>query len=61
MPIGLAVAGPLADAVGIHALLVVETAIAIPVALAVVSSPSVRGLRRATDAAGGGAGEPAAG
>ncbi|WP_022927779.1 MFS transporter [Patulibacter americanus] len=49
MPIGLAVAGPIADAIGIHTLLAIETAIAVPVALAVVASPSVRGVRAARD------------
>lgn len=50
MPIGLAVAGPIADAIGIHTLLAIETAIAIPIALAVAVSPLVRGLRVAEGA-----------
>jgi MFS family permease len=59
MPIGLAVAGPIADAVGVHTLLAIETAIAIPVALAVAASPSVRGLRVAKGGDGDGDGERA--
>jgi MFS family permease len=46
MPLGLAVAGPLADQVGVHTLLAIETAIGVPVALAVVALPGVRAVRR---------------
>jgi MFS family permease len=61
MPIGLAIAGPISDAVGVHTLLAIQTAITVPVALAVVASPSVRGLRAVEDANGvGGSEAPAA-
>jgi MFS family permease len=52
MPVGLALAGPAADAFGIHATLHAMTAIGLPVALAVLAVPAVRALRRPAVAPG---------
>jgi hypothetical protein len=52
MPVGLALAGPAADAFGIHATLHGMTAIGLPVALAVLAVPGVRALRRPAAAPG---------
>jgi hypothetical protein len=52
MPVGLALAGPAADAFGIHATLHAMTAIAVPVAVAVLTVPAVRALRRPEAAPG---------
>jgi MFS family permease len=46
MPVGLALAGPLEAAVGLHELLALQTAIAVPIALAALAIPAVRSLRR---------------
>jgi len=46
MPVGLALAGPLEAAVGLHELLALQTAVAVPIALAALALPAVRGLRR---------------
>ena len=46
MPVGLAPAGPLEAAVGLHELLALQTAIAVPIALAALAIPAVRSLRR---------------
>jgi MFS family permease len=52
MPVGLALAGPAADAFGIHATLHAMTAIAVPVAVAVLTVQAVRALRRPEAAPG---------
>ncbi|WP_210491724.1 MFS transporter [Patulibacter sp. SYSU D01012] len=52
MPVGLTVAGPLSDLIGLHELLAIQTVVAIPIALLVLASPAVRGLRRKAPAAG---------
>jgi MFS family permease len=52
MPVGLALAGPAADAFGIHATLHAMTIIGLPVALAVLAVPGVRALRRPAVAPG---------
>ena len=46
MPVGLALAGPLEGAVGLHELLALQTAVAVPIALAALTIPAVRSLRR---------------
>jgi len=46
MPVGLALAGPLEAAVGLHELLALQTALAVPIALAALALPAVRSLRR---------------
>jgi hypothetical protein len=46
MPLGLAAAGLFADAVGVHALPAIETAIDVPAALAEGALPGVRAVRR---------------
>ena len=46
MPVGLALAGPLEGAVGLHELLALQTAVAVPIALAALAIPAVRTLRR---------------
>jgi len=46
MPVGLALAGPLEGAVGLHELLALQTAVAVPIALAALAIPAVRSLRR---------------
>jgi predicted MFS family arabinose efflux permease len=51
MPIGLLLAGPLAALIGIHETLYLETAIGVPVALAVLLLPEVRSIRRGRPAA----------
>ncbi len=45
MPIGLTLAGPVAEVIGLHETLVLQTAIGLPVALAVLLVPGVRTLR----------------
>ncbi len=45
MPVGLALAGPLAALIGLHEALVLETAIGLPVALALLFVPGVRTIR----------------
>ena len=52
MPVGLALAGPAADAFGIHATLHGMTAIGLPAAVAVLTVPAVRALRRPAAAPG---------
>ena len=51
MPVGLALAGPLEAAVGLHELLALQTALAVPIALAALALPAVRSLRRLPAAA----------
>jgi len=46
MPIGPALAGPLADAIGLHAALRLMTVVGVASALACLAVPSVRGLAR---------------
>jgi hypothetical protein len=46
MPIGLALAGPLADAVGLHTALRLMTVVGVASALACLAVPSVRALAR---------------
>ena len=46
MPIGMAIAGPVADAVGLHATLVGMSVLGVASALAWLAQPSVRALRR---------------
>jgi MFS family permease len=46
MPIGLALAGPLADGVGLHAALRLMTLVGVALALACLAVPSVRALAR---------------
>lgn len=61
MPIGLVVAGPLAEAIGLHETLVLETAIGVPVAVGVLFVPGVRAIRRGRPAAPGAASPAPAG
>lgn len=51
MPVGLVVAGPLAETIGLHETLALETAIGLPVAAAVLFVPGVRAIRRGRPAA----------
>ena len=46
MPIGMAIAGPVADAVGLHATLIGMSVVGVVSALAWLAQPSVRQLRR---------------
>lgn len=46
MPVGLAIAGPLEQAIGLHELLVLQTLVGLPIALAALAVPSVRAIRR---------------
>jgi MFS family permease len=46
MPLGLALSGPLADAIGLHAALIVLSALGVLSALLWLATPSVRTLRR---------------
>jgi MFS family permease len=52
MPIGVLLAGPVSDSIGLHTALHVMTFIAVPLMLALVAVPSVRGLRRGSVAPG---------
>jgi MFS family permease len=62
MPLGLAVAGPIAAAAGLHATLFAMSALGVVVALAWLAVPAVRAVRRAEPAPAGAAtiGEPEA-
>lgn len=51
MPIGLTLAGPLAELIGLHETLVLETVIGLPIALALLLVPGVRTIRRGRPAA----------
>lgn len=46
MPVGLTIAGPLAEAIGLRETLALQTAIGLPIALAVLLVPGVRTIRR---------------
>jgi hypothetical protein len=46
MPIGFALAGPLADAIGLHATMVAASALVAAGFLAALAVPDVRGLRQ---------------
>jgi len=46
MPIGFALAAALEGAVGLHELLLAQTAIGVPLALAALAVPAVREIRR---------------
>lgn len=50
MPIGLALAGSLERAIGLHELLLVQSAVGVPIALAILAVPAVRGIRRGAPA-----------
>jgi MFS family permease len=46
LPLGFAVAGPLAAAIGLHELLVLETLVGVPIALLVLTVPAIRRIER---------------
>jgi MFS family permease len=55
LPIGLTLAGPVSEAIGLHETLWLQTAVALPVALAVLLLPEVRSIRRGRPLAPGAA------